>query len=538
MSALYTSEQVRRIDQQAISAGTSGYELMQRAAAAVLRSIAALWPQCRQLLIVCGAGNNAGDGYELARQAQAAGWRVQVFYLKSPAEMQGEALTAANAAIDAQIDCRPFARSVLLHELGAAADSQPVIVDAMLGIGFCGELNDAYAEAVSAINSTDAPVFAIDVPTGVNADTGHVTSQAVKADATLCVVGRKQGLYTGAAPAYTGVVLFDGLDIAPSVLQPEPANSPAARGIDGNLLRQVQLARSRTAHKGDSGHVLVIGGDAGYGGAALMTAEAAARTGAGTVSLITRPEHVTAMLVRRPEVMVHAVAHFSAEAAQNALALMARASAIVLGPGLGRSAWSEALLDAVLARSAELHIPLVLDADALNLLSARAVDWRQLAADEVRAQWIITPHPGEAARLLGCSTAQVSADRFAAVRALQQKTGAVCLLKGAGTLLAFPNREAPLDICLEGNPGMASGGMGDVLAGISGALLALGYVRQQQHSEHAFNASQAARLAVCVHALAAAHAAEYLGERGLLATDLLPRLPVILSGGVDGRIGL
>lgn len=531
MKALYTSEQVRRIDQQAIGTGISAYELMQRAAAAVLNAVTQRWPQSEQLLIICGSGNNAGDGYELARQALSADWKVQVLFLKPPVELRGDALTAANAAIKAGVSCQPFADQSLSQHL----PSGTVIVDAMLGIGFSGPLRAEYTHAIKSVNSTGLPVMAIDVPSGVNADTGYVDTVAVRAHATLSVVARKQGLYSGDAPAYTGELLFDDLAIPASVLAGQPAMSPASRGIDATLLRYGKLVRSCTAHKGDSGHVLVIGGDSGFGGAAMMAAEAAARSGAGTVSLITRSAHVGAMLARCPEIMVHGLDDWSGNAAERASALIARATTIVLGPGLGQSRWSANLLDNTLSRALRTHTPLVLDADALNMLAAQNTRWQELGSDRMRACWIITPHPGEAARLLGCSSQQVCADRFAAVRALQQKTGTVSLLKGAGTLLAFPEPSTPLDICLEGNPGMASGGMGDILAGICGAMLALGHSLSARDLADGFDAAMAARLAVCAHGEAADQAAAGLGERGLLATDLLSRLPALLSGSFGRR---
>lgn len=532
MKALYTSEQVRRIDQQAVGCGISAYALMQRAAAAVLRAIGQRWPQAKQLLIICGAGNNAGDGYELARQALSAGWQVQVFYLKAPDELHADALTAANAALSAGVSYEAFSADAMSHFLQSVRSEQSVMVDALLGIGFTGELRPAYIDAINWINCSGLPVIAIDVPSGINANTGCAGTVSVKADATICVVARKQGLYTGDAPGLSGEILFDDLGIPASVFCKEPAISPSARGIDASLLQDPKLARSRTAHKGDSGHVLVIGGDLGFGGAAMMAAEAAARSGAGTVSLITRSAHLSAMLARRPEIMVHGVEQWRGEAAKRAQALMTRASAMVVGPGLGQSDWSANLLENALSRALRSDIPLVLDADALNMLAAQNTLWQDLGSESMRGQWIITPHPGEAARVLGCSVHQVSADRFAAATALQHKTGAVCILKGAGSVLAFPQRDAPLDVCLEGNPGMASGGMGDVLAGICGAMLALG--RSTKH--HRFDASAAARLAVCAHGEAADQAAAGFGERGLLATDLFSKLPALLSGRADRRL--
>ncbi|MDO9476544.1 MAG: NAD(P)H-hydrate dehydratase [Pseudohongiella sp.] len=517
MIPLFTSDQVRHIDQQAIDSGITGYALMQRAASAALRAIAQRWPQARHLMVFCGGGNNGGDGYEIARQALINGLDVQVFMLRAPDDLQGDAQVAARAAEAAGVSCQLFEAALAEYWFLSHHVQHTVLIDALLGIGCKGALRADYAQAVDFINRCAAPVLAIDVPTGVCADTGHVDNQAVVAQICLTLVARKQGLYTGDAPAFVGELRFDDLGIAGGV--------PSARGIDSRILHTAALARKRTAHKGDSGHVLVIGGDSGFGGAALMAAQAAARSGAGTVSLITRTAHVTAMLTRCPEVMVHGVDQIRGEAADSALKLLNRAGAVVLGPGLGRSPWSLWLLHAVLARAAQRQIPLVLDADALNLLAQEDIDWQELAPVTQRAQWILTPHPGEAARLLACDTAAINRDRFSAVRALQLKTACVVVLKGAGSLLAFPEAGDMVDICLEGNPGMATGGMGDVLSGICGAMLALG-----QCGEHTFNASEAARFAVCAHGEAADLAAAEIGQRGLLATDLFRFLPALLSG--------
>lgn len=523
MIALFTADQVRKIDQQAMSTGIAGYALMQRAARAALQVITRHWPQTRYLMVFCGSGNNAGDGYEIARQAVSLGMEVQVFALSAPEALNGDARVAAQAAVAAGVPCQLFDTGIAQQWFLMRHAQQTVLIDTLLGIGGKGALRPEYLRAVNFINSCEASVMAMDLPTGVCADTGYVDSQAVVADITLSVVARKRGLYTGDAPAFTGALLFDDLAISGGV--------PSARGIDSGILKTAALARKRTAHKGDSGHVLIIGGDTGFGGAAVMAAEAAARSGAGTVSLITRPVHVTTMLTRCPEVMVRGIDErnghaIDSDAAESALGLISRASVIVLGPGLGRSPWSLSLLYTVLERAAKRNIPLVLDADALNLLALQNTDWQTLASDAQRAQWIVTPHPGEAARLLGCQTIEINRDRFTAARSLQQKTGCVVILKGAGSLLAFPDVDTPMDICLEGNPGMASGGMGDVLSGICGALLALGLSGTMK-----FDASEAARLAVCAHGEAADLAAAAIGQRGLLATDVFRFLPGLLSGG-------
>lgn len=525
MIPLYTSDQVRQIDQQAINGGISGYALMQRAASAALRVIRQRWPHSKELLVFCGSGNNGGDGYEIARQACAEGLSVQIFALNAPDAASGDARVAAQAALASAVPWQMFDRCAAERWMSTRQSHHVVFVDALLGIGCKGALRLLFAQAVDFINECESPVLSIDVPSGICADTGNAEQQAVVADVCLMVVARKQGLYTGMAPAFTGDLLFDDLGVARALTSSVPAVPMSARGIDCRILHTSTLLRARTAHKGDSGHVLVVGGDVGFGGAAIMAAQAAMRAGAGTVSLITRSAHVSAMLTRCPEVMADGLDDWQGDEAERATQLIRRASAIVLGPGLGRSSWSLALLHAVIARAVQRQIPVVLDADALNLLAAQQTEWQELAPAVQRSQWILTPHPGEAARMLQSKTATINDNRFKAVNDLQNRSGCVVILKGAGTLLAFPEENALIDICLEGNPGMASGGMGDVLAGICGAMLALACSGRLR-----FNAADAARFAVCAHGEAADKAATLIGQRGLMATDLLNFLPGLLSG--------
>ncbi|WP_321834867.1 NAD(P)H-hydrate dehydratase [Pseudomonas kulmbachensis] len=256
-------------------------------------------------------------------------------------------------------------------------------------------------------------------------------------------------------------------------------------------------ARAPSAHKGQFGHVLLVGGDRGFGGSIALSAHAALRCGAGLVSLATRPEHVAAALVRVPEVMTLGVS-----SANQLMGVLAQASVVVVGPGLGQGPWGRSLLSA----AAQAKMPQVWDADALNLLSNSGI--------ELAPGSVITPHPGEAARLLGISTEQVQADRPAAARALVKKYSVVCVLKGAGSLVAGLAGE--LAICNDGHPAMATAGLGDVLAGVIGALLAQG-----------MNAFDAACLAVWLHA----RAGEQQGQlgRGLAASDLIPAIRQLLE---------
>ena len=277
------------------------------------------------------------------------------------------------------------------------------------------------------------------------------------------------------------------------------AMSQSILPIDQRKLRLALRPRARDSHKGDFGHALIIGGDIGMAGAALMAAEACARTGAGKISVATHREHIPAFIARRPELMVHGI-----ESANDLLPLLSLATVIVIGPGLGQSDWSKAMLESVLAS----NLPLVVDADALNLIASND-------SKPQRENWILTPHPGEAARLLNTDTQQISTDRPDHARRLQQTFQGVAVLKGKGSLIATPDA---LYQCKRGNPGMASGGMGDVLSGIVGGLLAQG-----------FSPDDAACFGVELHAAAADIAAKQSGERGLLATDLLLPLRTLLN---------
>ena len=476
---LFKAEQVRELDRRTIAGGIEGFALMQRAASSAWHSFRARWPQARSVTVVCGGGNNGGDGHVLAALAIQSGLKVQRISLKPLATLNGDAARAAELATSAGVGCEEWHAECVF--------TGDVIVDAMLGTGLRDEVSGPARQAISAINAVKRPVLAIDIPSGLAADTGAVLGEAVQADGTVTFIGDKVGLHTGDAPDYTGEIDFRPLGVKAQAFFDIP---PFAWRLDEAWLNEAFTPRSRTSHKGDMGHVLVLGGAPGFGGAALLASQAAARLGAGKVSLATAPEHITASLMRCPEVMAHGV-----RGGADLDELPQKADVIVVGPGTGQAAWGQAVLQHALASTA----PLVVDADALNLLASH---W----PNERRDNWILTPHPGEAARLLGCSTAEVQKDRPAAARALQQAWGGVVILKGSGSLIAGPGG---LAVCPYGNPGMASGGMGDVLSGMLGALVA-------QRSE----VEQSARLGTLVHALAADRAAKGAGERGLLASDL------------------
>ena len=478
---LYDAAGTRALEQYACSAlGIPSYSLMERAGAAVYRRLRARWPAARRLLILCGAGNNGGDGYVVARLAQADGLVAQVVMLAAPERLRGDALEA-HARMRA-------AGVVPSTERWSAADGE-VLVDALLGTGVEREVTGAYADAIARINASGLPVLAVDVPSGIDATTGQRHGCAVRADLTVSLVSMKRGLLTGDAPAQVGELLWEPLDLPDSVFAAVP---PCARAVEHAALGAWYAPRPRTAHKGHHGHVLVVGGAPGYGGAARMAAEAAARVGAGLVSLATHPTHAALLAAQRPELMCHGV-----ESATDLAPLLARATVVAVGPGLGQGEWSRRLWAAV----REAPQAQVVDADGLNLLAADS---------DRRDARILTPHPGEAARLLGTDTASLHRDRFAAAAALVERYGGVALLKGAGTLVAS-GADLPA-VVRGGNPGMASGGMGDVLTGVIAGLCAQG-----------MPLAQAVLAGACLHAWAADQAARD-GERGLLAGDLMPWL--------------
>jgi len=488
-TALYRAAQVRELDRLIIQEHkVPGYTLMSRAGASAFAALRRQWPQAKRLVIVCGAGNNAGDGYVVARLAHEAGFAVQALTLSAPEKLHGDALTAYQAAQQAGVPLQDFRAEALT---GAE-----VLVDAILGTGLEREISGAWRAAIMAMNAQPAGILALDIPSGLHADTGAILGVAVQADVTITFIGLKQGLFTGQGPSCCGQVLFDDL-AAPAEIY--SAIHPASQRYVGTDLAALLPRRARSAHKGHNGHVLVVGGEHGLSGAARMSAEAAARCGAGLTSIATRTEHAAIQAAVRPELMFHGV-----ESVAELEPLLERATVVAIGPGLGRQRWGQALWERVLAS----ELPLVVDADGLNLLAMRP-------AALLRDNWILTPHPGEAARLLKMTPAQVEADRFAAVSELALRFGGVSVLKGAGSLIA--SADDGITLCDAGNPGMASGGMGDVLTGIIAALLAQG-----------LKPLAAARAGVYIHARAGDLAAQ-TGERGLLATDLLAHVRALVN---------
>jgi NAD(P)H-hydrate epimerase len=510
-SSLYLAQQVAELDRLVMQhEGIAPTVLMKRAGRHAFECLLACWPLTTALHIFCGAGNNGGDGYVIAALAKQRNVNVTVWTFGEPTK-ESAAFAAYEYALREGVESQAFTIAAFVDSQ-LMQDPQTVIVDAVLGTGSQGILRENIADVVTAINIAKQahswPVLAIDIPTGVNADTGAVATVAIMADASISFLGQKQGLFTGAGRVHSGRRYFSDLEIDEEWLHlVNPSTELLA--LDKALLDLP--SRISVDHKGDCGHLLVVGGDNGvgygYGGAPIMAAQMALRSGAGLVSLAVQPVFVSAALTRQPELMVAGI-----ENGQALLPMLERATGIVIGTGLGQSAWSEQLFYQVLDTTTQ---PLVIDADALRLLAQpRFADLSAIAPKD--RQWILTPHPGEAAALLNCSVAEIQTDRFAAAQAIQQQYGGAVILKGAGTIVVASNGDQY--ICDAGNSGMASAGMGDVLSGLVGALLVQG-----------MSVDKAAMLGAVLHSSAADHAVIASGQRSLLATDVIPAVQALLA---------
>ncbi len=487
MRRLYTAAQSRAVDQYAIEElGIEGFALMTRAAEAAWEVIQTACPQFSSAVVYAGAGNNAGDGYLLACHMQAAGKAVRVVQMVPIENLQGDARTACEAAVQAGVRIEPFSVEAIMTE--------DLVVDALLGTGLSRPPEGEWAQAIAQINQAPI-VVAVDVPSGLNADTGCASAATVYTQHTATFITDKRGLYTADGPDCAGQVTFCDLAVDAGGFDAEKQEEVVL--LDDSVLEAIPRGRRRNSHKGHYGHVLVIGGQAGFQGAVELCAAAALRCGSGRVSLAQPPN--VGSVGGMPEVMRHGV-----ENRRELRPLAQKADVLVIGPGMGSDAWAQDMLSAVM----EMSQPVVADADALRLL-----------ADEPQAcpeNWVLTPHPGEAGALLGVRAREVQQDRFAAAEQLRKQYSSAIVLKGCGTLVADAGG---MGVCALGNPGMATAGMGDVLAGVIASLLGQG-----------FEVGLAARAGVCLHA-AAADQASGQGMIGMIASDVFPHLRAVLNAG-------
>lgn len=477
---VFSAATVKALEEQTLARLSDADALVKQAGAALAQQIQKLWPQAQRVAIFCGSGNNGADGYSLAQELHGAGVSVLLVALGQERTGTASMQRMKEACLELGLE---------FCTLEQALCSAQLVVDAMLGNGIrAGALPADYCRAIKAINTADVPVLAVDVPTGMNADTGQLHKPTIVAQHTVVFIGYRLGHTTGTAAYYCG-----SMNLEPLTVNTEQAMPKAVRVVAQHS--PFLPPRPIHSHKGSHGHLLVIGGDHGMGGAALLAASAALHAGAGKVTVLTRNTHLNGFLAHQPELMVHGV-----EDGERIQSWLESADAVVLGPGLGQQAWGQALFEQAFATSK----PLLCDADGIN--------WCQRLTPHPRAAaTVFTPHPGEAARLLGQRADQVQQHRFQALQDLMNKLQATVVLKGNGTLVS--RQEAPPLVLDCGNPGMAVAGMGDVLSGIIGALLAQGIA-----------ADEAAFLGAWWHGHTADLLARGKGQVGLLPTEVIATL--------------
>jgi len=495
-----TAAEMRALDRWTIEHGTPGRELMERAGAGAARVLRERLRHPRgPVVVVCGRGNNGGDGFVVARHLRRARLPVEVCLAARPEEVRGDAaemLAAWRRGRGAVHDLTGRGR---VETLAARLAKAAVVVDALFGTGLNAPVSGLAAAVIEAVNRCGAPVLAVDIASGLSADSGTPLGMAVRATVTATFGHPKVGQVMDPGVDYTGLLAVVDIGIPEAALA---AVRPRTSLLEARDVGRLLPPRPRDAHKGTFGHVLVIAGSRGKTGAALLAAEGVARAGAGLTTLAVPGALQPVFEGRVREVMTAALPE-----GDGLEALLAGRAAIVCGPGLGVTDATRGLVADVVRRATA---PLVLDADGLNVVAGTPL------LRERPGPTVVTPHPGEMARLLGCDTAAVQADRPGAARRLASAAGVVVVLKGARTIVASPDGGAA--ISPTGNPGMASGGTGDVLAGVVGALLAQGLAP-----------FDAAALGVFAHGAAGDAVAAERGEVGLLASDLLTALPPTLA---------
>ncbi len=515
-----TAKQMQSLDRQTIEdLGIHGLLLMEnagRGTAEIIMSTYASELAEKGALIVAGPGNNGGDGFVIARHLVQAGIKAAIILLAPENKFRGDALVNLEIVKALRIPMTLCVEEAVLIDNQAMFEDAGVIVDAMFGTGLSRSLQGRFARAVRFMNRSKTPVAAVDIASGLSADTGHPLGHAVNADITCTMALPKIGHVTWPGCDYTGRLHVVNIGI-PGFLVERAGITTETWGRNefvGHL-----RARPESGHKGTFGHVLIVGGSRGKTGAAALAATGSLHSGAGLVTVACAASSQTVLATKLTEAMTHALPETgdgtpSLGAREDIRRALERKKAMVIGPGLGLH---EDTMKLVCALIREVDIPVVVDADALT---AMAGEMEGFAAGSC-GSLVLTPHPGEMARLCGCSVEQVQADRLDSVRRLAMKTGAVVVLKGARTVTASP--EGEICINMTGNSGMGTGGMGDVLSGMIGALLCQGY-----------SPWDAARLGVCAHGLAGDMLASGRGPWGWLAGDLAKWLPRVWMLG-QGR---
>jgi NAD(P)H-hydrate epimerase len=508
-----TTAEMRELDRLTIEVhGTPGHVLMERAGAGAAHVFWDRFPGVRtRPVVVAGKGNNGGDGFVVARHLGRRGVRCDVVLLARAEDLRGDAARNLRAFVRGRGRLVEAPGAAAVPAVRAALGRSRVVIDAIFGTGLNAPVDGPIAEVIALVNASGLPVFAVDMPSGLDGDSGQPLGVAVQAEVTATFGFPKLGqvLYPGAG--YVGTLGVVDIGIAPQAVS---AVAPSSRLLTMGEVGRLFPRRPADAHKGDAGHAFIVAGGRGKCGAAVLAAEAAVRAGAGLTTLAVPESERAGVAMRLREVMTAGLRDagdgvFAAPTPADLAAVSSRKTSVTVGPGIGVSAGTRALVEALVT---ECPLPLVIDADALNCLAGNVALLRRRAGPTV-----LTPHPGEMARLVAASVTQVQADRVGMAKRLALESGACIVLKGARTTVAAPNGSVGINVT--GNPGMASGGMGDVLAGVIGALCAQG-----------LDAVDAAAVGVHVHGLAADLAAASLGgEIGIIASDVIARLPAAIA---------
>ena len=505
MIPVLDARRMRAADRAAIRGGVPSDRLMENAARALVEELVFAWPDVERVVAVCGPGNNGGDGLAAARLLSQRGIPVAIFTLVDPDGYRGDAARNVSRARAAGLELTSLTRSGAGASLTRALSRAGAVVDALFGTGLTRALSGRAARAVHAINAAGRPVVAADLPSGLSADTGRLLGPAVRAGLTVAFAAAKPAHVFWPARGFCGRVIVRDIGIPRKTLLARAGNPGLVEARD---VRAWLPARPGDSHKGTFGRLAVVAGSRGKAGAAVLTARGALRAGAGLVTVFCPASIESSIVANLPEAMTHGLPEedgaLAGAASDPLLHALEGFDAVVAGPGLGLARGTVRVVEAMMAA----RCPLVLDADALNAFAGRA---RRISRR--RAPTVLTPHPGEAARLLGTTGGAVQKDRLAAVTKLARATGAVVILKGAASLTGAPSGRVTVNPT--GTPLMSTAGSGDVLAGAAGALLAGG-----------LNAERAAIAAAYLHGAAGERLSRTLGDAGLLAGELADALPL------------
>ncbi len=487
MNTFYSANSSQQIDQYAIEhLNIPGILLMKQAGLFAFQVLQKKFSPLKHITVLCGTGNNGGDGFIVAQLAAMSGLNVTVCLFGDPKNLHGDALIAYQEMQEIGLSITPFSPQIL--------QQTDVIIDALFGTGLDRPITGAFFQAIEQVNQSNKPVLALDIPSGLHADTGCILGTAIQATHTCTFITQKFGLYSYQGADVAGTIHYSPLFLDQS-LNPssEQSNKQTAFQTQTPLAQNHSLSHwlkkhptpRPSQHKGQAGTVCLVGGNHNMMGAIQLAASASLHTGAGLVKVITQAKHTLAITQQQPELMCYTKEHLATQ--------LQHAQAVALGPGLGQDDWANALYQTVLNST----LPKILDADALRLLAL---------APQKHANWILTPHPGEAAQLLNTTPQAIQSDRLNAIKALQTQYGGVVVLKGNGTLI-YDGKQ--MELCLAGNAGMAVGGMGDTLTGAITTFVAQGLPLWD-----------AACLGVSLHAHAGDQLAQQKGQSGVLPSEL------------------